>query len=345
MFKKAVILNDTSIESHHGCEIVMSSIKKLLLINNIKTIDTNPAGVNCFNNKSFMDSMLISDIVIINGEGTLHHNQSRALELINVVKYVKEQLKIPSVLINSTYQENGSKIAEIMKFFDLIFVRESLSQKELKRYNIDSKVVPDITFYKSYDDIKKSIDREGIGFTDSVYLDKSKVLYDLSIKNNYYYLPILTSKKLTGFFGRIEQILRICLKLVRFFLWKLGFNFNHSIVRTFYYTNTYYNYINRISKLNFALIGRYHSLCFALKTFTSFYAIPSNSHKIEGLLDDIGISHESRLIDIANINLPFNSLNEKEVEKIKVYVNGAPLRIENMFLSIKKLLIDYDNNL
>lgn len=345
MFKKAVILNDTSIEAHHGCEIVMSNIKKLLLKINIKTIDTNPAGVNCFNNKSFMDNMLISDLVIINGEGTLHHNQPRASELINVVKYVKENLKIPSVLINSTYQENGRKMAELMKYFDLIFVRESLSQKELKKYNIHSEVVPDITFYKCYENIKQSEDKEGIGCTDSVYLDKSKILFDLAVKNNYSYLPILTTKKLTGFFGTIEQILRACLKIVRFFLWKLGLNFNHSIVRTFYYTDSYSNYINKISKLNFALIGRYHTLCFALKTHTSFYATQSNSHKIEGLLDDIGISHESRLIDISDTNLTFKNLNEKEIKKIKVYVDEAPLRIENMFLSIKKLLVDYDNNL
>ena len=49
--KTAVILNDTSYESHHGCETVVNNIKKLLLKNKIKTIDTNPCHLNWLNNK------------------------------------------------------------------------------------------------------------------------------------------------------------------------------------------------------------------------------------------------------------------------------------------------------
>ena len=345
MFKKAVILNDTSFESHHGSEMVINNIKELLLINNIKTIGTNPAGIDFMQNKIFLDNMSISDIVIVNGEGTLHHNQPRALELINVVKYVREKLNIPIVLINSTYQSNSIQMAKLMKYFDLIFVRETLSQNDLKRYDIYSEVVPDITFYSRYDNVKRNLDREGIAVTDSVYLDKSEALYDLAIKNNITYIPILAHKKSFGVFARVEDILRICLRVFRFSFWKFGFNYNHTIVRQFYYTKNHSNYVNRISNLKFVIVGRYHSLCFALKTYTPFIAIKSNSHKIEGLLDDIGINKEYRVKKIKDINLAFDNLSEQEVYKIKEYIDDAPLKIENMFLAIKKLLVKYENSL
>lgn len=71
--KKALIVNDTSYENHHGCELVIKNIHKLLEKNNIKVIATNPTGVDWFKNRKFIRSIYKADIVIINGEGTLHH--------------------------------------------------------------------------------------------------------------------------------------------------------------------------------------------------------------------------------------------------------------------------------
>jgi hypothetical protein len=344
-FKKAVILNDTSYESHHGCEVVIDNIKLLLYKNNIKTVDTNPVGTDCLENSNFLKNMASSDLVIVNGEGTLHHNQPRAVELMNAVKYIRLNLNIPIVLINSTYQDNGVKTAKLMRYFDLIFVRESLSKNELNRHGIFSEVVPDMTFYDRYENIKKNSEREGIAITDSVYLDKSEALYNLALENKISYMPMLTHKKVFGNLSGIENIARIFLRVIRFFSWKCGYKYNHTIVRSFFYIKNHLNYIDKISNLKLIVVGRYHSLCFALKTFTPFEAIKSNSHKIEGLLIDIGINNEFQVKQIELISLNLNGFNDKEILKISEYVNAAPLRIENMFLSIKKLLVNYEDSL
>lgn len=337
--KKAVILNDTSYESHHGCETVVKNIKELLLKNNIETIDTNPVGKNWLENKSFLENMSKVNIVVVNGEGTLHHSQPRAKELITIGKYVEENINIPIVLINSTYQENSDELAKYMKYFDLVFVRETLSKNELEKYDIKSIVVPDMTFYSKYDLSQKNTSNK-IGATDSVYIELSQKLYEMTLNKKYEYLPALTNPKY-----KIDS-LRNFLRLIKFRIFKtmkfILFNFNykliHQSVRMFYYIDGYNNYIQKISNLEFLIVARYHSLCFSLKTLTPFVALKSNSHKIEGMLEDIGIG-EKRIIEENDIfNIEIKKFSDEEKERILEYIQSAPLKIENMFKQIRKLL-------
>ena len=337
--KTAVILNDTSYESHHGCETVVKNIINLLNKNGIKTIDTNPVGINWLENTSFLENMSKVDIVIVNGEGTLHHAQIRAKELVTIAKYVKNKLNIPVVLINSTYQENGDEVTEYMQYFDLVFVRETLSKNDLKQYDIKSEVVPDMTFYSKYDlSHKKSNDV--VGVTDSVYIELSENLYHTGLKNNYIYLPALTNPKFRA--NSVKNILRYIkyniYKNIKFIVQRFGYQFNHQSIRIFYYINGYENYIQQIANLKFLVAGRYHSLCFSLKVLTPFVAIKSNSHKIEGMLDDIGIG-SNRLISEKELeNIEIKEFSSEELMKIKKYIETAPLKIENMFKKIAKLL-------
>lgn len=337
--KKAVILNDTTNEFHHGCETVVSNIRSLLKINGIETIDTNNTGINWKTNTSFLENMSKADVVIVNGEGTLHHAQPRAKELVVVGKYVKEKFKIPVVLINSTYQENGKEIADYLTYYDLIYVRETLSKKDLKRYEIESKVVPDMTFYSKYD-LSSKTETDEIGFTDSVHQKTSEILYQMCLASKARYMPALTNVKLKtlDLITFLKVIKFHVFRATNFFLWKLGVEINYQSTRQFYFIKNYKAYIDRIAVLNFIVIGRYHSLCFALKTLTPFIAVKSNSHKIEGMLDDIGIGHD-RIKNIEKIKV-FDIVKFEEIErqKIKEYIESAPLKIENMFKDIKKIL-------
>lgn len=337
--KKAVILNDTSYESHHGCETVVKNIKELLLKNNIETIDTNPVGKNWLKNKSFLENMSKVDMVVVNGEGTLHHAQPRAKELITIGKYVKKNINIPVALVNATYQENGDELAVYMKYFDLVFVRETLSKNELEKYDIKSIVVPDMTFYSKFDLSQKNTTNK-IGATDSVHIELSQRLYEMTLNTKYEYLPALTNPKFK--IDSLRNFLRLLkfniFKTIKFILFKMGYKLNHQSIRMFYYIDGYKNYIQKIADLDFLIVARYHSLCFALKTLTPFVALKSNSHKIEGMLEDIGIG-QKRVIEENDIyKIDIKNFSYEEKEKILEYVNSAPIKIENMFKQIKKLL-------
>ena len=88
--KKVAILNDTSNVPHHGCGIVSSCLSELLLNNNFEVIDINPCEKNWRLNKKFIKNLQMTDVVIVNGEGTLHHSQKIAMELIKIGKYYFE---------------------------------------------------------------------------------------------------------------------------------------------------------------------------------------------------------------------------------------------------------------
>ena len=55
--KKAIIINDTTNELHHGCEMVIFNIKKLLKTNGIEVIGSNLAGFNWRSNKELLNKM------------------------------------------------------------------------------------------------------------------------------------------------------------------------------------------------------------------------------------------------------------------------------------------------
>ena len=338
--KKAVLLNDTSYELHHGCEKVVKNIKNLLILNNIKVIDTNPTGHDWKNNHQLLRNISESDIILVNGEGTLHHSQLRAKELITFVKYIKDYTDIPIVLINSTYQKNNDEMAACVKLFDLIYVRETLSKDDLSKYNIKSKVVPDMTFYSQFNLSKKS-PTEDIGASDSVYVEISKKIFELCKEKEYKFLPALTASKkirLNGFKNIIKFVKYNIYKNIKYILHQLRFRLFHEVDAKPYYMDNYQNYIQEISSLKFLIAGRYHSLCFSLKTLTPFVAIKSNSHKIEGMLEDVGIGID-RVISEDDLNqFRVNNFNKVETDKILKYINEAPLKIEAMFKEIRGVL-------
>ncbi len=336
---RIVILNDTSYESHHGCEMVIKSIKELVLKNGMEVIDTNPVGVDWQENQSLIDNISKCDLVLVNGEGTLHHAQPIARELITVAKYVKENINIPVVLINSTYQDNGNEMAEYMKYFDLVYVRETPSKEDLEKYGLQSKVVPDMSFYVKFDLSKKSVS-DYVGVSDSVSLELSEKLFKLSLEKNYKYMPVLTNPKIK--LNSIKNILRYLkhsiFGKVKFVLRSLGFEFNHRIVGMFYYIRNYQDYIQKISSLDYLIVARYHTLCFALKTLTPFTAVELNSFRMRGMLEDVGIGKDRITVGENLTRLQKNEFSRDEVEKISAYVNNAPLQIELMFEEIRELL-------
>ncbi|MEZ9158454.1 polysaccharide pyruvyl transferase family protein [Vibrio lentus] len=336
---KAVLLNDTSHESHHGCEVVVENIIEQLTRNDIEVIATNPVGLNWRDNELFMNAINDCDIVIVNGEGTIHHSQKRAKELTDIAPYVKDELGKSVVLINSTFQDNNNDIIEAARHFDLIFVRESLSQRELESYNIRATVVPDMTFFSDFDLKEKKIDENTYAITDSVYLELSEEMYRFSIDKGLEYLPALTHPNHERSGDSYLKIFKYKLfHLIKKVLQRYNYPMNHYTERQLFYTENYRSYIGKIANLDGIICGRYHSLCFSLKTMTPFYALESNSHKVPGMLEDIGII-ERRVSanNLAVANLPPRFTAEEKV-LIGNYVAEAKKSIERMFLQIKSYL-------
>lgn len=128
---KVAVYNDTS-NYHKGCVEVMNVLYK----------DLYQMGVEMTEN--FGDA----DVIVINGEGSMHHSQGRCKTMIEVLERgVNHGKKV--FLINTVFQENDfiqPKHVEAMKKA-FISVREVKSQQELAKLGVDSVVNVDLSYW------------------------------------------------------------------------------------------------------------------------------------------------------------------------------------------------------
>ncbi|WP_170384191.1 polysaccharide pyruvyl transferase family protein [Ruegeria atlantica] len=172
---KAVILNDTRRDGDHlGCHFVMGNLIELCTrhgINVSRTIQSKKKPQKA----TFQKRIRGADIVILNGEGSLHHD--RGIGLFEQAALAADAGK-PVVLVNSVWQSNP-KTKEYLQLFKLTAFRESTSMKLASADGAKEAIcVPDLSLYKHIESVQSP--KGNLIFTDSVLHDVSAKLKTLS---------------------------------------------------------------------------------------------------------------------------------------------------------------------
>ena len=127
MMGKTLLLNDTT-HYHHGCAKVMETYSFDCSIATNRAVDVDFSEYST---------------VILNGEGTMHHNQSKAIKFLQALKDAYHS-GCNIQLVNTVWQDMTNDYDEVLAKCSKIEVRDIISQKELKsRHGINSKIVPD----------------------------------------------------------------------------------------------------------------------------------------------------------------------------------------------------------
>lgn len=339
---KTVLLNDTSDNNHYGCAKVVENIRSkcadygMDLIHTVKLIED-------WQDHEHLAKIRTADVVIVNGEGTMHHSKRRCMKLASVATYCKEN-GLRSYLINSVYQDNNDRIAEHVQNFDAVFVRESKSKNELKRQNIESNIVPDM-FFATEAESASSQERDGLLFTDSVHTELSRKLLDRSKKlANAQFMTLNTHLPMKGPGARLNLLAKRSAASV------LGNRTPKSWRREIkksekaadrasfgrYWCPTFEELFDLTARSQLVITGRFHMVCLALLARTPLVSFPSNSHKIEGLMEDVGIAR-SRLLSPASIDSDLSSyakFSTSEVRKIDSFISSAKRDIDKIFQNI-----------
>jgi len=317
---KAVLLNDTRCEDHIGCELVIGNIVRLCKqfdIEVIKTIlisDPDPiASV-----KKVVESV---DLLLLNGEGTMHDDAPKALKYAEAVAFAKAQ-GVKCVLMNSVWQRN-SKLNEYLKFFDLIYCRESLSAAEINALGYEAVVVPDMTFATEAHELPKVGKKFDLLIIDSVDKCATTQLRRLSYKWRVPFLP-MNSRSL-----RKERK-----SPIRFTL--------HSVLGFGLIKDPISQTLPLIASARYILSGRFHGVCFSMLFGIPVIAISSNTHKLQGLFQDIGISKQeilmpAQLADKQNLKKRLKD-NYMHSIPIKNYIRQAKDKYLSMFSEISGLI-------
>jgi hypothetical protein len=182
---KIAIVNDTSSAGHFGCELTMQVLNEQILKRGAEIVGSVPFHKDP---RDYSELLAQADLVIVNGEGTLHHGHKHWL--------IRLGREYPSVLINAVYQANPNDAA--LKEFKYISVRESMSAAALKEHGIEAEIVPDLVFSSKYLQNIKDCSRgpKAIGIIDSV--------------NPGTFFNITACQSADAFFMKLFKYQRIC---------------------------------------------------------------------------------------------------------------------------------------
>lgn len=141
---KVIIFNDTS-DYHKGCEKVMEYLHKDVqncghqLLASVKGNKDRVEDVQNY----FMEA----DAVIVNGEGTMHHDKPVPHQLLQVIRNAKVLGK-KTALINTVWQSMtlDDEMKDVLRD-TYISVREVMSQEELQRDDIRADIHLDLSYY------------------------------------------------------------------------------------------------------------------------------------------------------------------------------------------------------
>lgn len=327
--KSVVLVNDTTTQMHHGCELVMRQIRLLLAKRGIKVLATSDEGTDWRSDKAFLAAAARCDAIIVNGEGTIHHNRPAGRKLLEVTE-LAEQYRIPAFLINTTYQDNPPEFKQYLDKFSAIFVREGESAKELAELAVPSTVVPDITL--SYD-YQPYSERRQIGVSDSSITPISKKLFALCRENDALFLPVLRSSKYDGVFSLTERLRDVKFELTKLKL-KLTGSEDYLQLRNLYVKKSIKQFFDAVASCHVVVSGRFHVICFCLLTETPFLGIDGNSHKIQSMLNDIGLSPDRIIAENAIESIAMSShyaYTQEELTALRAFKLQARAGINNMF--------------
>lgn len=256
-------------------------------------------------------------VVIVNGEGTIHHtaDSARARDLVRVAAFARNELGARACLINATLHAIAGPELEGLRLFDTIHVRDGASRDELARAGIDAGVVPDITVAARLP--AADVRRAGIAATDSVVSADARALKRASRTRGWAYWPMTYRFRVSA-----KRWPRLDAAFPDFAKAALGLSDPVAAFAGF------------IQRRELLVTGRYHAVTFCLATGTPFVAVESNTPKISSLVRDV-FGDTRRVIPAADLARfdprAFAVWSDGERRALDAFVADARRKADAMF--------------
>ncbi|OAD46139.1 polysaccharide pyruvyl transferase family protein [Polaribacter atrinae] len=294
-----------------GFNIVLRNEKKIF---NIRLWEE--LALNNFS-KEIKDKILLSDLVVINMEGTIHHNSRGGLTLLGFAHLAKSFGK-KVAMVNGSYQCVDKKLTKkVLNNIDFLSVREVRSYNYLKKTIKDCSLIPDFAFRANIN--------EKLTFINQFKINKSKqkkCLYTFGVlgvypnqKNGIKINQItkhIDDIRFLGFepyFLKIEEkeneIEKILVSMkVKSISYSDGIRYN--------------NIGSLIKEFDLMITGRYHIGIFGLMSNVPTFFLPSNTYKTQGMLEMLNVNNKMIFNnDILSIENEINSFNRITIKHLK----------------------------
>lgn len=327
--KTAVLLNDTSLRFHHGCSRVSRQIKTLLHQHDITVTASSYAHTDWTKNSEFLKHLKTADVIIINGEGTLHHGAARAQPLLDIITSPLSANR-PICLINALWQNNPQNWADIADQCAIVSVRDSQSAKELADAGVSNvRFIPDLSLTGTTG-IERAAKPHGIIVGDSVRYETRKLLAAQAQALGAHYIPTKTLQSRLWTFPPAAAV-----------LWRVYNGIYSGKVPDFSMAKDDHHYLDILSHAAGHITGRFHGVCLSILAQTPFLALTSVTSKVQTLIADAGLD-QSRVISPSDFqknphHIP-PQFSPTEQENIRNFVAMANQRARGLFADIRGLL-------
>lgn len=279
---RVLLLNDTDEgATHFGCMRVMRTIRAELAQRGMADLPSIKVGTDWRRDPGLTARIDTADLVVINGEGTLHHGKRRGRWLLEAGARVKARGGRVA-LINALWQDNPPDWADLARGFDILACRDGHSATDLA--NATGREVTclgDLSMLHPWD--PPATARSGVMVGCSVHGKVTEALARFAQEGGHDFVPVTTEIKsiparLTGW----RRWLR-----AQSNAWRNG-RFQASFPDTRFLRDDL-GFLTELSRHRLVVTGRFHAVCLAILSGTPFIAVSSNSWKIEALVKDIGL--------------------------------------------------------
>ena len=329
-----VVFNDTRVDQHHGCARVMSVIEQQLHRIGRDILALVPAHHDWRDDPGVLEALDGASLVIVNGEGTLHHSRPAAHLLMDAGAAAKAR-GIPAALINALWQDNDLILTDKLRHFDIVSARDSWSAREIQAAGVSCRVVPDLSLYQVR---SRAEAREGIGFTDSVNRLESVRLERLRRRMHGKAIVIRSA----------PRGVRSGWRFLRSYVAASDLAAPSLAAATLRVALTQYanrqssvdDYVRSIASLELLVSGRFHACTLALATATPLIAAATNSHKLSALINDAGLAGWRGSVDLSVSSVEDarrRGWEEQERMAIREYLEESRAGTERLFDDIRSL--------
>ncbi len=336
MTVKAVLINDTRVDRHHGCTSVIGTIDSLCAANGITITARGPAHCDWRADAALTAAIDAADCVIVNGEGTIHHDRPAGKMLLAVGEYARQRGK-RACLINATWQANSADSLRLLESFDIVTVRESASEAELVAHGFSPRRIPDLALYHRPEQAQQ---RSGVAYCDSVQGPKALALYRRMWALGAEPLPIVqlshAPMEMLRWLRRYDPSALALLRPAhaRDALRASWQDYRAQVADRDAFTA-------RVAEKELIVTGRFHMMIFALGASTPLLAVGSNTHKIEATLHDAGLEAWRMVSDPSSIDAGLveraRVWHGQEQANLTEFVRQGRGEMERLFSSIAKL--------
>ncbi|MCM5679450.1 polysaccharide pyruvyl transferase family protein [Schlegelella sp. S2-27] len=287
--KRYTLVNDTTPDLHIGSDAVVRTIRQAAKVHGYTEAAAHRVSTE-ITGKDYHRLLSGSELIVINGEGTLHGDSRGCKNIAHFAAVAKSEGKRVA-LINSCYSDNSQITADLLMRCDLLAFRESHAASSFCAQQPDAQplVVGDLSL-QSFPRAARSSSGARIAVTDSVLDDATRALLQIGQHFGADYACVKDFKLLSSKNVPLRSA------------WQV---FAQGARRLRPHPSLLLNVLRHQSRATFhasaqraalLITGRFHAVMYCLCNQMPFLYIASNTAKIDHVLRDAGLDIARRKI-------------------------------------------------